>query len=84
MERVRERGRERACGEGTGEGTGGHGRGHGRVGEGVDCGVRSDDRGWSVMTSSAKTGENVELAFQNLAEKILDITLSSAKSGIEV
>ena len=41
-------------------------------------------RGWSVMTSSAKTGENVELAFQNLVEKILEITLSSAKSGIKV
>lgn len=31
-------------------------------------------RGWQVMTSSAKTGENVELAFESLAKKILGIS----------
>jgi len=30
-----------------------------------------ESRGWQVMTSSAKTGENVELAFEYLAKKIL-------------
>ena len=31
-------------------------------------------RGWQVMTSSAKTGENVELAFESIAKRMLGST----------
>lgn len=30
-----------------------------------------ESRGWQVMTSSARTGENVELAFESIAKRIL-------------
>ena len=33
-----------------------------------------ESRGWQVMTSSAKTGENVELAFESIAKRMLGST----------